>query len=106
NQHSMTNARCAPISAPVTQGHPMINRAIFTDDCGRVHDDAAEVMNAETFADRDFGGNRYAGYHLDKSLAKKPNGLRGETPFMEPAENAIHKQRLESLRKQSANQCA
>ena len=46
NQHSMTHARYASMTPTVPQSHPMINRAMFSQDHTRTQDDAAEMVNA------------------------------------------------------------
>src|SRR5882724_3208306 len=68
NDHMVANARRAAPPSEITQGDAMIEAAILPNTCLRMHDNAAEVMNAQAFPNPRWRWERDASRDLCKTL--------------------------------------
>jgi hypothetical protein len=62
-----------------------------------IHDNATEVINAQTFPNPGLRWERDAGHHLGKALNHKAKRLCGDAMLVTPAKDAIDKKGLEPL---------
>jgi len=98
DQHPITDTRSATPTAAVSKSYSMIDSAVFPYHRHGIHDEAAEVMNPQTLSYPCLSRNRDACCDFNKALDEEPQWLRRNVTLVEPAKDAVDKQRLKSLR--------
>lgn len=101
DKHAIADTGGTAGTTPVTNGHPMVEGAVFTDFDSWVKNDATKVVYLETFPNSATGRDGNPGSNLDKPLAEKAKRLPGNPPVVQPVEKTIDQYRLKALRQKS-----